>query len=285
MRAGAGRIHLEPPGHLERFDRAVVDVDGTMLLGGRALPGAREFVDRLNSTGCTVCFATNASFATGATIAARLREAGIPAEDHRVVTAIEVLAHHLATNGGDGPVAALGSDAALDILCRAGVKIIRTTDVAPTRSITELVIAGLSHDVVDDEIAATAAALAPEVRVTVPNLDVGMVVESGVLAGTAAILARLAHITSSVLDVTDVGKPTEIFAAAVDRISPCPGSTLVVGDSLTSDVPLGTDRGWESLLVLTGATTLVGLAGLEGEAPEMVVPDLRAALERGWGES
>jgi len=288
LRIRGGEIHLEPPGNLTTFERVVVDVDGTMLLGDRATLGAREFVEAFLSIGSTVCFATNASFATGEDVGRRLRAAGIPAEDHLVLTAIEVLAGylrtgHLRSTGETGPIAFLGSDPAFGILNRAEPGVIRARDADPAEPIGDLVIAGLSRDVDDVEVESAATALAPEVRVTVPNLDVGMVDSTGVIPGSATVLARLTRLSPALLDVTDVGKPTTVFADALDRVAPCRGRTLIVGDSLTSDTPLGTDRGWKSLLVLTGATVQAGLAGLEGEPPDMVAANLQVALERGWG--
>ncbi len=283
----AGGIHLDPAADLDGFERVVLDVDGTVLLGNRALPGAREFVEAFRSNGSTVCFATNASFATGETVARRLRAAGVPAEDHLVLTAIEVLAEYLRpqpgrTGPGSRAIAVLGSDPAFEILERSGLVVTRTRDREPEEPVTDLVVAGMSHDVSDIEVEKAAAALAREVKVTVPNLDVGMVSSSGVLPGSATILARLARLAPGVLDVTDVGKPSTVFADAVDRVAPCRGRTLVVGDSLTSDIPLGADRSWESMLVLTGTTDLIGLAGIEGEPPDMVSPDLPTAMRRGW---
>jgi ribonucleotide monophosphatase NagD (HAD superfamily) len=74
-----------------------------------------------------------------------------------------------------------------------------------------------------------------------------------------------------------VGKPfPPIFEAALDRAGGTP--PLVVGDRLDTDVLGATRLGWDSMLVLSGVSTMADLEASDVR-PTYVAPDVSALLE------
>jgi len=63
----------------------IFDLDGTVYLGERLLPGAREVIAALRATGRRVCFLSNKPIQSRADYAAKLTRLGIPAGVDEVI--------------------------------------------------------------------------------------------------------------------------------------------------------------------------------------------------------
>src|ERR671923_3004962 len=74
----------------------IVDLDGTVYLGERLLPGAKDAIAALRATGRRVCFLSNKPIASRADYAAKLTRLGVPTDVADVINSSYVLARWLA---------------------------------------------------------------------------------------------------------------------------------------------------------------------------------------------
>lgn len=263
---------------LDDYDRVLFDIDGTLLIDFDALPGAAEFVDAARQANVAVCFGTNASFLRGGEVITKLRRAGIGARDGEAVTAIEVLANLVVADSADSPIPVLAPTMVHRVLHELRVPFVDVADLGPDDGpLDRLVIAGIALGVDTTVVERTAGLVDQRTTVYVTNLDAGMFTGNGFLAGPAAILQQLEQHCGHHLEVVVAGKPSIAFAAAVGEIAPSTGRTLVVGDTVGADVALARMLQWDSLLVLSGATSAADVSELDiADQPTMVADDLDA---------
>ncbi|MDD3154647.1 MAG: HAD-IIA family hydrolase [Victivallaceae bacterium] len=79
----------------EQFDAFLVDIDGTLLCGSRALPGAPEWIAELRHDQMPFCFLSNNGSDLPEEIAARLTRAGIDARPEEIIGSVAPLARVL----------------------------------------------------------------------------------------------------------------------------------------------------------------------------------------------
>ncbi len=107
------------------------DLDGTLALGDRSghgyepLPGAIEVLTRLTEKGIPFVVLTNGSAYPAAEQTPRLRAAGLPVEDHQMLTPSSVTADHLSRKGVKRALI-LGSPGVGHALKEAGIEIVFT---------------------------------------------------------------------------------------------------------------------------------------------------------------
>src|SRR5258705_8667051 len=87
---------------MDEFDGFLVDLDGVVWIGREPVPGATESLRSLIEEGKEIVFVTNNPGRAPATYAERLRSAGVPIADDRVVTAGVVTARLAAERIGKG---------------------------------------------------------------------------------------------------------------------------------------------------------------------------------------
>ena len=76
---------------IDRFEVILIDSDGVLISGPRAIPGAAEAIRLLNSLNKPYFILTNDASALPETRAARYRELGLAIEANRIITAGSLL--------------------------------------------------------------------------------------------------------------------------------------------------------------------------------------------------
>src|ERR1700749_4328480 len=80
----------------EAYDVLLFDRDGGVYIGGTAIPGAPEALERAQGAGAHVAYVTNNASRTPAAVAALLRGMGAPVTEADVVTSAQAAARLLA---------------------------------------------------------------------------------------------------------------------------------------------------------------------------------------------
>jgi len=109
---------------MARFEHVLFDLDGTLLVGMRAIPGAPEAVEALRAAGVGVGFVTNDPVHSRDDQVLRLRAEGFHTEPDEFVTAGRACAMLVADELGAVPVVALGSQAFRDECLAAGLELV-----------------------------------------------------------------------------------------------------------------------------------------------------------------
>jgi HAD superfamily hydrolase (TIGR01450 family) len=253
----------------EAYDAALLDLDGVLYLGQDPVPHAAVQLAQARSSGMRLAFVTNNSSRRAEVVAAHLTELGIGAEPDDVVTSGQAAARYLAARLRPGAgVLVVGTEGLADEMEDAGLRPVRTAEGA------EAVVQGLAPTTSWRDLAEASVALRAGAIWVAGNRDSTYPSTRGPLPGNGAMVAALEVATGRSPVV--VGKPEpELHVASVERVGA--RRPLVVGDRLETDV-LGARRtGTDSLLVLTGVTTLHDLlSSPEEQRPTYVGWDLRA---------
>lgn len=259
----------------DRYDSALLDLDGVLYIGGAAVPGAPEAVAAARAAGMRVAFVTNNASRTPATVADHLTSLGIAANPVDVVTSAQAAAALVADAVAPGAAVLVVGGEGLDVaLAERGLRPVRRAADQP-----QAVVQGFAPDVGWRLLAEGAYAVRAGLPWIASNLDVTVPTASGLAPGNGALVEVIAAATGR--RPVAAGKPEPpLHREAVQRLGA--HSPLVVGDRLDTDIEGANRSGAASLLVLTGVTTPLDLV-LAGPAhrPTYVCADLRSGLVGG----
>lgn len=253
----------------------IFDLDGTVYRDDVVLPGARETIEALRARGHRVLFASNNSTHTRADYARRLAAMGLTIEPDGLATSGYATGLYL-RNLPDLPMSLLivGTQGLADEIAAAGLEA-RMDGVPPI----DAVVVGLDRTFTFARLTAAQAAVLAGARLIATNRDPQFPGHDGITPGCGALVAAVE--VAAQTTATTVGKPEPyLFRALMDATHADPSTTVVVGDSLKSDIAAAVPLGLYSVLVLTG----VSAAPAPGTSPQpnLVLPsvaDLIPALE------
>ncbi len=101
----------------------IFDLDGTVYIGERALPGAVETIARIRARGGKTIFISNNPLEPASAYAEKLSRLGIPATPRDVVTSVDVLVAYLLKNAPRACVFVIGEPPLINEVHRAGFKV------------------------------------------------------------------------------------------------------------------------------------------------------------------
>jgi arabinose operon protein AraL len=100
----------------------IFDLDGTVYLGERLIPGADRTIRRLREGGRKVVFLSNKAIQTRENYAAKLTRLGIPTTPEEVINSSFVMTRYLAKRAPGARVFAIGELPFVEELRRAGLQ-------------------------------------------------------------------------------------------------------------------------------------------------------------------
>jgi glycerol 3-phosphatase-2 len=256
---------------VQRYDALFVDLDGVVYRGHEPLPHAAEAVQRARGLGLRVLYLTNNSSRTPEQVAAHLARMGVEAAADEVLTSGLATAAMLRREGWEGRSAfVIGERGVREALTEAGIRLV---DADPGNA--DLVVIGWDREVDYAKLRVASLLVQRGARLVATNADASYPAPDGLWPGSGAILAAVTTTTGAVPTV--VGKPHRpLFEAATEAT----GATvpLVIGDRLDTDVAGARVMGWDSLLVLSGASRARDVVRAR-HAPTYVGHDLRTLFE------
>ena len=257
----------------------VFDVDGTLVHrgpDGRGVPqpGAVEVLERIRASGRPFVLFTNGSHVAADAIARGLAEDGLPIGDDQVLTPVESGITYLRRTHPGEPVLLFGTRAIHERLAAAGI---------PLASGEEAEAVLVTH--VDEIDFASLEQAARAVTRGAPLLTGSYV--PGYAGANGIIYSRGAMVAAAIAKVTGtrpkvIGKPSRVAVAELRTHFGFPTEELaVIGDDLAMDVRLGLMGGSQTVLVRSGITGAVDLAGVpERHRPHAVVDAVADLLGR-----
>jgi glycerol-1-phosphatase len=255
----------------ERFGALLLDLDGTLYRGNVVVPGAPEALSSDSSSEVLVYVTNNAS-RSAASVAEHLAGMGFTATEDDVVTSAQAAAHVLADRLAPGStVLVVGTDDLAAEIAHVGLRPIRRFD----DDRPDAVVQGHSPQTAWPDLAEASFALRAGALWVAANTDATLPLERGLAPGNGAMVTALRAATG--LEPVVAGKP---FAPLLEDALTRAGtrSALVVGDRLDTDIDGAHCVGLESLLVLTGVSTLADLAEQPADRWPTYVSDTLDAL-------
>lgn len=257
------------------YDVAVLDLDGVVYVGQHAVPGAPEALVAAKDAGMHLAFVTNNASRPPEEVAKHLVELGLPVTAADVVTSAQAAARLVATRvPARSRVYVIGG--------RGLEEALRERDLVPVTSPEDepvAVIQGFGPEVPWRQVIDGAILVKEGLPWVASNLDLTVPTERGQGPGNGALVDLVARFAQRTPEVA--GKPEPpLFEETLARVG---GSRpLVVGDRIDTDIDGAHSVGWDSLLVMTGVTTLAELALIDRDRrPTYVGADLSCLAEPG----
>lgn len=261
------------------YEGLVCDLDGVVYRGPHAVPYA---VESLVACGKPIVFATNNASRTPGDVADHLTSLGLTCRAEDVVTSSQAAAWVLMDRIERGsPVLAIGGPGVAAALSERGFALVDSADDDPVA-----VVQGYGSQVSASDLAEAAYAVHKGALWVATNTDATLPTDRGVAPGNGSLVAAVATATGREPDVV-AGKPhAPCYLLAAERLGCDPGQLLAVGDRLDTDIAGAVAASMDSLLVLTGVSTLKeARCAPDRQGPTFVADDLRALVEGRLRES
>src|SRR3954469_6850833 len=228
----------------------LTDMDGVLVREEHALPGAAEFLARLVERDRRFLVLTNNSIFTPRDLSARLASSGLQIPEEAIWTSALATATFLADQLPHGSAYVIGEAGMTTALHEVGYTL---TDRDP-----DFVVLGETRTYSFEAITRAIRLIEKGARFIATNPDVTGPSEEGPLPATGSVAAMITKATGR--DPYFVGKPNPMmFRSALNRIEAHSESTMMVGDRMDTDVVAGIEAGLDTVLVLTGSTTLADI--------------------------
>jgi glycerol 3-phosphatase-2 len=257
---------------VEAHDLVMFDLDGVVYVGGHAIDGVAERIERLRATGRHVAFVTNNASRTPDQVAKKLVGVGVAAEGTDVVTSAQAAARLLAESHGEGArIMLLGGEGLRVALLEAGLEPVTDPEGAVA------VASGYGPDVRWRDIMRVATLVRDGLPYVASNADLTIPTPYGLAPGHGVLVRTITGFAG--VEATVAGKPERpLMDETVRRVGG--DRPIVVGDRLDTDIEGAHAIGVPSLLVLTGVTWLEELASATAPLrPTYISPTLEGLFE------
>jgi NagD protein len=223
----------------------LIDMDGVIYRGSRLIEGADRFIRQLRADGIPFLFLTNNSQRTRRDVATKLGRLGIDASEEDVFTCAMATARFLAAQKPHGTAFVIGEGGLLNALHSNGYSIV---DKDP-----DYVVVGEGRTLNFEMAEAALEMVLGGAKLIATNLDPNCPTQSGMRPGCGAIVALLE--AASGIKAFSVGKPSPVMLrAARKELALSSEQTIVIGDTIETDILGGVQLGYKTVLVLSGGT-------------------------------
>jgi len=273
----------------------LVDLDGVVYRGPEPVPGVPAVLADRVARGDDVVYVTNSSMWHHSDFMARLERMGAPVSPDRIVSGARATALYLSERSPrPRRVLVLGTSGLIRELTEAGFDVLRAADAAETwrrngkdsaaaTAGVDAVVVGLDQEVEWARLVVATTAVRAGAHFVAVNRDPIHPTEHGLVPGAGSLVAAVA--TASAVEPVAIGKPAPTLLKVAAHVVGTPVTDAVmIGDSLTADIPAAIAVGARSILMLTGISTAAMAAVLPPDRrPTEIAADaaeLAAALER-----
>lgn len=229
---------------IEQHDALLLDLDGTVWEGGRAIDGAVDFI---NSCGLPSVYVTNNASRAPEVVAEKLRGIGLKVETADVLTSAQAAVTLAGAHVPQGAkILVIGADSFRDLVRAAGYTVVASADDKP-----DAVLQGFDPSVDWAQLTEGALAIRQGAKYVASNLDSSLPTERGLAVGNGSLVAAIESATG--VSPVSAGKPEpEMFVQAAKLVGA--KRPLVVGDRLNTDIAGGNAAAMNTFHVLTGVS-------------------------------
>lgn len=224
----------------------LIDMDGVIYRGTELIPGAKQFVGRLLEEQIPFLFLTNNSQRSRRDVATKLNRMGMPIEEKHVFTCAMATARFLARQKPGGTAYVIGESGLINALHSNGFSIV---DSHP-----DYVVVGEGRTLSFEMVERAVQLILEGARLIATNLDPNCPTSTGTRPGCGAVVALLEKATG--VKAFSVGKPSPIMMrAARKELGLEAANTIMIGDTMDTDILGGVQMGYRTVLVLSGTTS------------------------------
>jgi NagD protein len=225
----------------------LIDMDGVIYKGNQLIPGADKFIKRLRQERYPFLFLTNNSQRTRRDVAMKLMRMGIEVGEEHIFTCAMSTARFLSNQKPGGTAFVIGEGGLLQALHHHGYSIVDTDP--------DYVVVGEGRTVTAEALEAATRMIMLGAKLVATNLDPNCPTANGTRPGCGAIAAFLETATGK--KGIGVGKPSPLMMRdARKQLGLATSETVVIGDTMETDIIGGVQMGYQTVLALSGGTRL-----------------------------
>lgn len=253
---------------LASYDQVILDLDGTVWVGGTATPRAPEAVAAIRASGKPLAFVTNDGSHSPEEYVRKLWSIGCTAAVEEIVSVGSAIQFVLAEREPGARVFVIGGAPVFRHVSDAGHRIVNDT---PDAESADVVVVVVHRDFTYLEMLVATRAILAGAEFIAGGRDRNYPTAGGVAPGTGAVIAALEYATGATARM--VGKPDrQVFEVALDRMGQ--GRTLVIGDHLIADLGGAAAAGLDAAIVLSGITSRDQAEAASDPTPVAIGQDL-----------
>lgn len=257
----------------------IIDMDGVLWHGSRALPGLNDFFETLHAKQLRFILATNNATLTADQYVAKLAGMGVSISVEQILTSAMATASYLSRHFDPTAtrIFVIGEEGARAPLLEHGFTLTDSFDPTNPQNNADIVVCGLDRTLTWQKLATATYTLHSGAKFIGTNADTSLPTEQGMTIGNGAILAALEAATG-VTPIT-IGKPEPImYQQAMSLLETEPNNTIAIGDRLDTDILGAVRANIRSLMVLTGVSSEKDVQASDIR-PTWIMPDIQAITE------
>lgn len=223
----------------------LIDMDGVLYRGKAIIPGADRFVEELRRRDIPFRLLTNNSQRTRRDVVAKVARLGIDVDDEHVFTSAMATARFLAQQKPGGTAFVIGEGGLLTALHQHGYAVV---DHDP-----DYVVVGEGRTFNLELVETAVRMILRGAMLIATNNDPNCPTDQGLRPGCGAMVAMLE--TATGVKAFSVGKPSPLMMrAARKELGLSTDETVMIGDTMETDILGAVQLGFHSVLVLSGGT-------------------------------
>ncbi len=229
----------------------LIDMDGVIYRSAELIPGAVEFIRLLREWNIPFLFLTNNSQRTRRDVATKIKRMGFDVEEQHIFTCAMATARFLARQKPHGTAYVIGEGGLLTALHAHGYAIV---DHDP-----DYVVVGEGRTLSFEMLEHAVQMVIDGAKLIATNLDPNCPTQKGTRPGCGAIVSLIE--AASGIKAFSVGKPSPVMMRiARKELGIATSETIMIGDTMETDIVGGVQMGYRTILVLTGSTKREDLA-------------------------
>ncbi|MGD9637112.1 MAG: TIGR01457 family HAD-type hydrolase [Pirellulales bacterium] len=242
----------------------LIDMDGVIYRSAQLIPGAVRFIQMLQEWSIPFLFLTNNSQRTRRDVATKLQRMGMPVEEKHIFTCAMATARFLARQKPGGTAFVIGEGGLLNALHLNGYSVV---DKSP-----DYVVVGEGRTLSFEMLEHAVQMVIDGAKLIATNLDPNCPTQHGTRPGCGAIVSLIEAATG--VKAFSVGKPSPVMMrTARKELAMATSETIMIGDTMETDILGGVQMGYRTILVLTGTTRREDLAKYAFQ-PDMIVDSI-----------
>jgi NagD protein len=223
----------------------LIDMDGVIYGGDVMVPGADQFVAKLISENIPFTFMTNNSQRTPLEVVRKLRKLGIDVTENHVYTSAMATGKFISGQMPHGSVYVLGEGGLLSSLHDHGLTMVETDP--------DCVVLGEGRNFTLEMVQKAVDMILQGAKFITTNRDPSPKRKGWNNLGIAATTAMIEEATGTRAFV--IGKPGPVMMRSARKfIGLETADTVVIGDTMETDIRGGVQMGYKTVLVLTGVS-------------------------------
>ena len=244
------------------------DMDGTIYLGDKIFDGTLELLDNIVKSGGKYVFITNNSSKGKGDYVKKVRSMGIKADENNFYTSVDAAASLLKEQFKNELIYAQGTKSFIKNLKAEGLNVTTGYDEK-----SKCVIVAFDTELTADKLSITCKTLLKDLPYYATNPDWVCPTEFGYIPECGSMCFGIEKATGKT--PVFIGKPSPLMIdEVIKKFGNRKSDAVIVGDRLYTDVASGVNAGVDTVLVLSGESTVKDVDKSETK-PTFTISDVK----------